>query len=84
MDGKRWFEVIRRGNPVDNVEGEGETGIDHAATHRNRDQILIGRIRMYGEMLQNGMADPRRIGQDLIDMANEADSIEKDIIFGWE
>jgi hypothetical protein len=84
MDGKRWFEVIMRGNPVDNVEGDGETGIDHAATHRNRDRILINRARMYGEMLTKGMADPRRIGQDLIDMANEADSIEKLMFFGYE
>ena len=87
MDNKKWFDVIMLENRIDNIDGEfigDETGIDRASTHRNRDEILIGRIRMYGEMLQNGMSEPRRIGKDLIDIANEADSIEKDIIFGWE
>lgn len=62
---------------------EGAVGIDHEATHRNRDEFLIKLVAQYGEVLVNGLADSRDIGRYLIELAQEARSIEREAHFGY-
>lgn len=78
------FSIIQHGGLFDGIDGEGPTGIDIAATHKERDRFLINRIKVFGEILRCGMADPRQVGQNLIDLAAEAEELEKLVIFGYE
>lgn len=87
IKGHKWFEVIQYGPIFDDYLAitpvEGAVGIDHAATHRNRDESMIKLVRQYGEILANGMADPRSIGNYLMELAEEAEQIEQEIGFGY-
>ena len=59
-------------------------GIDHVATHINRDKVLIAMVHQYGEVLANGLAEPRSVGQYLMELADEAKSIEEEVEFYYE
>jgi hypothetical protein len=84
MTQRKWFEVVRRGNLFNGIDGGGPTGIDIAETHRLRDRVLIDRVRVVGEVLKHGLADPRKIGEGLVELANEADSLASEIVLGYE
>jgi len=59
------------------------TTTDIVATHKLRDQILIDRFKTFGEILVNGMAEPRKIGGEMIIIAREAEEIEKEVGFKY-
>jgi hypothetical protein len=80
----KYFDIIKRGSLFTGIDGEGESGTDAMASHMNRDRVMISRMRTLGEVLKHGLADPRKIGEDLIEMADEAEAIEKEVVFGWE
>lgn len=73
----KYFSVIHKGD----LFGDDKDAIDIAATHRNRDGVLIDRCKVMSEMLAAGMADPGRVGRDMLELVNEAEKIEKDIGF---
>jgi hypothetical protein len=91
IKGRKWFEVIQHGELFDSFDGGGavtvpynESGPDSYATHRNRDSAMIKLVRQYGEILSNGLAEPRDIGRYLQELADEAESIEAEVKFGYE
>ncbi len=83
----RWFDIIEHGPLFDDylaiTPATNPVGIDYAATHKNRDESLIKLVRQYGEVLVNGLAEPRSIGQYLQELADEAEAIEREIGFGY-
>jgi len=82
---RKYFDTIMHGKLFDGLDDNNDpSGVDQAATHMNRDQILINRIKTMGEVLKHGLADPRKIGNDLIELAEEAKAIEKEAVFGYE
>lgn len=80
----KYFNIIQRGTLFDGIDGDGPSGVDTMATHMNRDRVLIDRIKTLGEVLRHGLAEPRKIGENLIELAEEADQIEKLTVFGYE
>lgn len=88
----RWFEVVEHGEIFDFLDGMDSTftapynhaGPDSFATHKNRDKSMIKLMRQYGEMLVNGLAEPRDIGHHLIEISDEAGSLEQEVKFGYE
>jgi hypothetical protein len=91
MVGRKWFEVIQHGELFDSFDGGGSvtvphnpTGPDGYATHKNRDEAMIKLCRTYGEVLVHGLADSRDIGRYLIEMCDEAESLEAEVKFGYE
>ena len=60
------------------------SGIDYVATHINRDKVLISMVRQYGEVLVNGLAEPRDVGRYLQEISREAEEIEKEVKFGYQ
>jgi hypothetical protein len=91
MTGRKWFEVIQHGELFDSFDGLGSVSVpnnpagpDSYATHKNRDEAMIKLCRQYGEILENGLADPRAIGTYLREMADEASSLEDEVKFGYE
>jgi hypothetical protein len=79
----RYFDVIEQGPLFDPEPGE-KVEVSSKATHKNRDKVLIAYCRQYGEVLVNGLAPPRDMGQGLIDLADEAEAIEDEVKFGYE
>ncbi len=91
ISGRKWFEIIEHGELFDSFDGLGsstvphnESGPDSYATHKNRDSAMIKLCRTYGEVLMNGLAEPRDIGRYLIEMCDEAESIEAEVKFGYD
>jgi hypothetical protein len=82
ITGRKWFDTIRFG-PIFDAEKDGDTGIDEEETHRYRDKNLIAYLRQYGEILANGLAEPREVGRYMMEMADEAEAIEKEIRFWY-
>lgn len=88
----RWFSVILTGELFDSIEvsdgitkiNKAKSEIDGEATHKERDKVLIAKMRVYGEMLKAGMIDPRDAGRDMVEIAKEAQEMEADIGFWWE
>ncbi len=80
----KYFDIIMHGKLFDGLDDNDPVGIDHVETHRNRDRILIGRIKTMGEVLRHGMAEPRKVGEQLIELAEEAETIERETCFGFE
>ena len=74
MSDYKYFDLIKAGNLF---ESSGEY-VDLDATRRLRDRVLIDRVRMYSEILRSGMMDHRRVADDLLALAKEADQIEED------
>jgi len=98
MSKYKFLDVVQHGPLFDMVDGEVMTqvvengvrvrpalgiGPDSYATHKNRDKVLIAYCRQYGEVLVKGLAPPRDMGQGLIDLADEAEAIEKEVPFGY-
>ena len=84
----RYFDIINTGSLFDydglNITAVAPApGIDPRATHVERDKVLIETLRMYGEMLSNGMAEPRSLGRDMLEIAKEAEAIEAEVKFGY-
>jgi len=91
IKGHKWFEIVEHGELFDSFDGLGSTSVPHNesgpdsyATHKNRDRSLIAYVRQYGEVLMNGLAEPRDIGKYLQELADEAESIEAEVHFGYE
>ncbi len=91
IKGHKWFEIIQHGELFDSFDVGGsvtiphnESGPDSYATHKNRDSAMIKLVRQYGEILSNGLAEPRSVGQYLKELADEAESIEREVKFGYE
>lgn len=80
----RFFDIIKYGTLFDSLGGDEPSGVDHMSTHMNRDRVLINRIKTMGEVLRHGMAEPSKIGEQLIELAEEAEKIEKETYFGYE
>lgn len=85
--GRKWFDIIEHGPLFDDylaiTPAVSPVGIDYAATHKNRDEVLIATMRQWGEILSNGIAEPREAGQRLKELADEAEAIEREIGFGY-
>lgn len=82
MDKHKYLDVISAGPLFDPEPGE-TIGPDSYATHKHRDLSLIKIIRQWGEVLSNGLASPREVGQYLIDLSREAEELEKEVKFGY-
>ncbi len=84
----RYMDIIETGELFDDAFAitpiRSGTAIDHVATHINRDKVLIATLRQWGEILENGIAEPRDAGKRLRELADEAESIEAEIKFGYE
>jgi len=81
VDGEVMTRVSENGVSVRPALG---IGPDSYATHKNRDEAMIKLCRQYGEILVNGLASPRDIGHYLQEMADEAESLENEVKFGYE
>jgi hypothetical protein len=79
----RYFDIIEQGPLFDPEPGE-KVEVSHSATHAYRDMSMIKIIRQWGEILKNGLCEPREVGQYLIDLAREAEELEKEVQFGYE
>jgi hypothetical protein len=77
-----YFDVISAGPLFDPEPGE-KVEVAPVATHIYRDKALIAHVRQWGEVLKGGLAMPREVGQYLIDLAREAEEIEKEVPFGY-
>jgi hypothetical protein len=77
-----YFDVISAGPLFDPEPGE-KVEVAPVATHTYRDKALIAHVRQWGEVLKGGLAMPREVGQYLIDLAREAEEIEKEVPFGY-
>jgi len=84
----RWFDILYKGPLFDNIYDitppEDVVTVDHVATHEARDRSFISLVRQYGEVLKNGLAEPREIAEYLIQLSDEADAIEAEVKFGDE
>ena len=78
----RYFDVVEQGPLFDPEPGE-KVEVSPVATHVYRDKALIAHVRQWGEVLKGGLAMPREVGQYLIDLAREAEELEKEVPFGY-
>jgi hypothetical protein len=88
IKGRKWMDTIYAGDIFDDALAitpiSSGSGIDHVATHINRDKVLISMVRQYGEVLVNGLAEPRDVGRYLQEISKEAEEIEKEVKFGYQ
>ena len=86
--GRKWMDTVYAGELFDDAFAitpiSRPSGIDHVATHINRDKVLIAMMHQYGEVLINGLADSREIGRYLQEISRETEEIEKEVHFGYE
>ena len=87
MSKYRYMDIIQHGPLFDDYLAitpvESAVGIDHVSTHINRDKVLIATLRQWGEILMNGIAEPRDAGKRLMELADEAEAIEREVGFGY-
>lgn len=87
MNKYRYMDIIESGPIFDDAFAitpiRSGSQIDHVATHINRDRVLIATLRQWGEILINGLAEPRDAGRLLKELADESEQIESDIGFGY-
>jgi hypothetical protein len=83
----RYMDIIESGDLFDDAFAitpiHSGPGVDHVSTHINRDKVLIATLRQWGEILMNGIAEPRDAGKRLMELAEEAEDIEKEVSFGY-
>lgn len=88
ISGHKWIDIIYAGELFDDAFAitpiSRPSGIDHVATHINRDKVLIAMMHQYGEVLINGLADSREVGRYLQEISREAEEIEKEVKFGYD
>jgi hypothetical protein len=88
----KFFSIIRTGELFDSISvvdgvtsiNKAVNNIDGESTHKERDKVLIAKMKVYGEMLKAGMIDPRDAGRDMVEIAKEAQDMEDEIGFWWE
>jgi hypothetical protein len=44
---------------------------------------LIRKMRVFGEIMKAGLMDPRQLGDQMVEMADEAEALVGDVGFGY-
>ena len=87
----KYFSIINKGellDTVDMVDGKpvvnrvkAEIAVEE--THRLCDMELIRKMRVFGEIMKAGLMDPRQLGDQMVEMADEAEALVGDVGFGY-
>jgi hypothetical protein len=87
----KYFSVINKGELLDTVDMVNGTAVVNKAkaeiaveeTHKFCDMELVRKMRVFGEIMKAGLMDPRQLGEQMVEMADEANSLITDVGFGY-